>query len=1300
MEDNSRVVKALAGAKPHLEFVRDRWPRFSFDASAFTLVVQYFIHNGTVFQQHVFEQKPDHEHVQVVPDLMIDTDVLIRHLDFTNARDKFNEARNHSPEAYATSFGPYAYSLILHRYGLPQKDLSSIALPGTEMLERQGGLDAASFVLALFVNGAAQKIEEVQNKWYKIQNRNQAEAEYIKSGRIEITMAFRLQVTTKDSLWKSSLVPAKELFENREATANSNNPPAAALTCGDFSGHRLVTAASFYAFQFLLSVYQRLEDFGNETGRHSSRVAACSCSLSHGICESRDYIVHVLERIQTTCKGHLKWVFENAERQNGTFGTHYWATGKLISETVSGLKLSAKMLSDTPFQIIKAADYYKTFKDDTFNRHVQTCIKPWLEYLNRLDARKCFVFPRPTSAFTGEYRLDDHVWIWKALSSLEDLGFGAELRPQTRKAANTRERTGRHRKEAGKDGPARDFSSSEIQRHILRRFTTDNPISGQRMLAVSRSSSESRFLFFSRDTAMLHDMNSSFFDVLEAREKVIAWENTLDAQKYHEENQDSGWDNPLRYALALMIGKQGLEMNQRTADGMCLVALHVLLRSSFPSGLFAGQLNEATKEPEMVQEKRSWDFYWHAAFEIPYILLAYGENKTSVSNRPRTVIGHLEPFAFETRSVAGSLMSPEVNYSRRHGFIMKKTMPFNDFSDHKSIVEPSDEWLYNYPEFLDFTPNLDQFQSFEVNQNFNLYDLLRSLSLDNELWDEIRALDPTRYRIARWLSELGYETWDLIRHCHECGGKFLETGETRGTVLDVSRCGFRHAHLGHDKDPGRDVTMMGMEQLRSALDQIRTAESAKKRLVWLPRVNEGSTILCCLASPGSEKAKMSSFFDRHAKAEKFFLDDVNSVLNTWETEFHLSFYHLVDRVDDGDANGMLSFGAEGFPGRGKKIDRAAMGFRFIGDFFDRYWTCHFLERKPGDAVNNEQLEARLRDIIFDKRLPKADRDKPLWRQRKVLELLLFDKILEDMAECVHVMLDAAKTKVQLDLGVCKDSELAMARIRPDMLSDALTDSISLFRIDSDAYLSFREEWAMLERILQVLEEDLGENLEKIGSWTGRDKDRGPEKPRWTKNDERKYRSAITKLQVSNQQRIQELERCQARIRSFSTSLTDRLDRVRDDLNLRGAEDIRLFTYITAFFLPLGFAVSIFSMSDPPHWVPIIGTIGVAIVTLFITVIALINARQLELGFKAAINLFRRSTDGEDVGRRTSVASRRPSEPTGLGIVAQNKEAKRNSASTSDKKMENGINKGRISSFLAHRPGIRRARPLRSAQSPV
>ncbi|KAL6890939.1 hypothetical protein GGI43DRAFT_210685 [Trichoderma evansii] len=68
--------------------------------------------------------------------------------------------------------------------------------------------------------------------------------------------------------------------------------------------------------------------------------------------------------------------------------------------------------------------------------------------------------------------------------------------------------------------------------------------------------------------------------------------------------------------------------------------------------------------------------------------------------------------------------------------------------------------------------------------------------------------------------------------------------------------------------------------------------------------------------------------------------------------------------------------------------------------------------------------------------------------------------------------------------------------------------------------------------------------------------------------------------------------------------------MRGDLELRGADDIRLFTYVTVIFLPVGFATGIFSMSDTPSRHTFISMAVTAVVALLVTVIALTNAQIL------------------------------------------------------------------------------------------
>lgn len=88
-----------------------------------------------------------------------------------------------------------------------------------------------------------------------------------------------------------------------------------ALTCGDMSGHRVCTSASFYAFKFLVDIERRLA---------SSGIQNC-------------YTVSLRQRILSTCEGHIKWlahVWRKRDQKRvaaGSFAANYWVTGKEMS---------------------------------------------------------------------------------------------------------------------------------------------------------------------------------------------------------------------------------------------------------------------------------------------------------------------------------------------------------------------------------------------------------------------------------------------------------------------------------------------------------------------------------------------------------------------------------------------------------------------------------------------------------------------------------------------------------------------------------------------------------------------------------------------------------------------------------------------------------------------------------------------------------------------------------------------------------------------------------------------------------
>lgn len=178
-------------------------------------------------------------------------------------------------------------------------------------------------------------------------------------------------------------------------------------------------------------------------------------------------------------------------------------------------------------------------------------------------------------------------------------------------------------------------------------------------------------------------------------------------------------------------------------------------------------------------------------------------------------------------------------------------------------------------------------------------------------------------------------------------------------------------------------------------------------------------------------------------------------------------------------------------------------------------------------------------------------------------------------------------------------------LEKDALEDALEAAEFVSNMRGEDYLKYSKDSQPFEQILRVLDDDIGENLEHIERWRDRETDRASEQPRWTKNDERRYRTTITKLLNSNAQRIRDRQRCRTNIRSLRTSLESTRAYVRDDLNLRSAEDVRAFTYVTATFLPIGFATSIFSMGGAPDGDLLRNMIKVAGVALAITAVALI-----------------------------------------------------------------------------------------------
>ncbi|KAJ5116174.1 hypothetical protein N7456_000522 [Penicillium angulare] len=316
--------------------------------------------------------------------------------------------------------------------------------------------------------------------------------------------------------------------------------------------------------------------------------------------------------------------------------------------------------------------------------------------------------------------------------------------------------------------------------------------------------------------------------------------------------------------------------------------------------------------------------------------------------------------------------------------------------------------------------------------------------------------------------------------------------------------------------------------------------------------------MCYVSSTEQERSNIAQFFDRHAKVDTSYLyDDTAIVFNSWITEVHFRFQKLKDTKmapqSDSSVRRLRFQGCRYLQHDAHIVDEV-IGFRIVGDFFDRYWTCHVLH-----------TSSKTEGSTFDEGYQRERH----WQQRKVLELILFNSILANVWNSIDVILG----KLELQSGILsKDS---FEDRRPDELLKCF-------------------------QLLVILKNNIISLQALIEQWNYRESARGQGRPRWTRSDEEKYRKSIDQQLADFEGHIRDIKAMTARIEFLITLVTNAQDAIRSKKSLTEAENITLFTYVTAFFLPTGLAASLFSMSGAPSHTVVSSMVITAAVALLIT----------------------------------------------------------------------------------------------------
>lgn len=672
-----------------------------------------------------------------------------------------------------------------------------------------------------------------------------------------------------------------------------------------------------YAFQFLLLTLEYM----NDRSRGVYQLENDS--------KEDDFTAKMRFRIIKVCRGHLKWLCDNAKPNSEVPSLNGTGRDAPIVDDVGNPNVPEQSLISTSFQIIKAAEFCRAAMSDVSEetKHeiaagFRTIVRKWTAALDKKNKGRHFVFPNlREERAQWVFHLSDHAIIWWAAKSAEELGLGTELRVD--------ENLGTY---IGRDRVV--YSSVEIRENLLKRFTIRNSSLEKHMIAVSRSSNETRFQFRAKDTVLFYTRDLGLFDQDGSAKsesstwhnKIEAWRCTVNYQKECKDNKNAhwDWDQPLRCALALIMPSKRKPIISHTIPQMNREAKSIFLLNSFSDEIFQSLFDE-NRGLASLNDEAAIDLFWSATFEVPYILLKYSMAQplsealelsiTTTTPSPKSSNGSpsilsIEPtksgLSRDSDRSTRTPMAPTEILTGCESPLMKHGVLFTNIIDLEKIVEIPDEWLYNEPKFFSFHATLYEAIAGEFCMKaFEKHEDKISRNTTAPWTARVKRL-LTKERIKEISSKADKDSpngsragvW-IMKILHESAMGHLREGEPMGYIIDVPR-----VRRYGKKNEYRSWPILSSSDLLSHLNIKRTPTNAKKRIFHFSPASWNTALICSLTS--SEPEEVSSFFDRHASSNPYFFEETTRTLNRWVTELHLPFYQILSPKKSAHLNMILS----------------------------------------------------------------------------------------------------------------------------------------------------------------------------------------------------------------------------------------------------------------------------------------------------------------------------------------------------------------------------------------------------------